>query len=603
MSITGVQDEDTGSESAERVAERQRVLVLFSDIGEGHASAARTLSNEIVAVDPHAKVMVVNGFEALGHFLRWFMRDLYRARNGSAPRLYRASYELFRRVWLFRALGAFILTMLGGRGERRLVESYSPDLVISTDARLNAVLGYLKRAGKLKMPVLATLTDLGGLEFWAHKGVDLHLVMDSTCVAPVERLAGKGAALHVRPLVAPVFFLPLSREEAREALALPVEGRMVLVSGGGWGVGDMEGAARAALAVPEAYVVCVTGRNVQSKAELEAAFAGNTRVTVLGFTSRMNELLAACDVLIHAMGGVTYLEATVRGRPVIAFRPPAGHPALIAETLQSQGRQKVAHTQEGLTAALQQTFAEPVDSESLAATLPSSASAIFGAPRRVRPRPALLTAAMHASVVALSLIVVGSFAFFADEGYPVVAKTLHLQTAGWVAQPASAQLVIRVSPEQIPVILADLQAHHATASFAVVGEWPAGEAQAVEAAGDQVLVALQPARVTGWMHTRRELQRQAAGAGAGQVRVYLPPKDGLTLSEYLLARSTGAVPVGHVTWLRASHQVSKPVKAGGVVVLDIDSAAAAIPALDGLLTQLQSQGLTAVPLALVARTV
>ena len=122
----------------------------------------------------------------------------------------------------------------------------------------------------------------------------------------------------------------------------------------------------------------------------------------------------------------------------------------------------------------------------------------------------------------------------------------------------------------------------------------------MEAAGDQVLAALQPATITGWMHTRRELQRQAAGSGSGQVRVYLPPKDGLTLSEYLLARSTGAVPVGHVTWLRASHPVSKSVKAGGVVVLDIDSAAAAVPALDGLLTQLQTQGLTAVALTLAA---
>ena len=109
--------------------------------------------------------------------------------------------------------------------------------------------------------------------------------MDSTCVAPVERLAGKGAALHVRPLVAPAFFTPLSQEEARAALALPGEGKMVLVSGGGWGVGDMEGTVSAALALPGVYVVCVTGRNAQTKAELEAAFDGDARVTVLGFTS------------------------------------------------------------------------------------------------------------------------------------------------------------------------------------------------------------------------------------------------------------------------------------------------------------------------------
>ena len=65
----------------------------------------------------------------------------------------------------------------------------------------------------------------------------------------------------------------------------------------------------------------------------------------LGFTSQMNELIAACDVVVHATGGVTYLEAVVRGRPVIAFRPPAGHPALIAEILAERGRQRMAMTE------------------------------------------------------------------------------------------------------------------------------------------------------------------------------------------------------------------------------------------------------------------
>lgn len=597
MSITGTSDEAPASEQSRRPRTGPRILILFSDIGEGHASAARTLSDEILTGHPWADVLMQNGFEALGRFLCWFMRDYYRTQSSNLPWTYRLSYTVFRKVWLFRKLGALILVLLGGRGVRLLVAGLSPDLVISTDARLNAVLGYLKKTGKLKMPVFATLTDLGGLEFWVHKGIDLHLVMDSTCVAPVERLAGKGAACHVRPLVAPVFFSPLPREEARSALGLSPDERIVLISGGGWGVGDLEGAVRAVLGVPGTHAVCVAGRNAEVKEHLQATFAGEARLTLLGFTSRMNELLAACDVVVHAMGGVTYLEAMVRGRPVIAYRPPSGHPAIIAATLQKQGRQRVAETREQLSVALQEAFAGPAESGSSHGALPSPASAIFSAPRRVRPRPVWRTIALRASAAATALLVAGSFVFFADAGYPVLAKTLHLRSAHPVAQPAAVQLVIRTKADLVPGVLADLEAHQATASVALLGTWSSERLQAVKVAGDQVLPALEPGSRTGWLHTRRAIATQVAGAAAGSAKVYLPPKDGLTLSEYLLARAAGAVPLGGATWLRSGQSVSKPLKAGAIVVVDLDSDHdRALSFLDDLLGRLQEQGLAAVPL-------
>jgi hypothetical protein len=91
--------------------------------------------------------------------------------------------------------------------------------------------------------------------------------------------------------------------------------------------------------------------------------------------------------------------------------------------------------------------------------------------------------------------------------------------------------------------------------------------------------------------------------GLEPVQVYLPPKDGLTLSEYLLARSAGAVPLAHVTWMRSSHPESKALRAGGTVVLDLDSQQNAISALDGLLADLQQDGLTATPLTLTVPAV
>ena len=48
-------------------------------------------------------------------------------------------------------------------------------------------------------------------------------------------------------------------------------------------------------------------------------------MTILGFTHRMSELMAASDVLIQNAGGLTWLEAFGAGLPVVMFEPLPGH--------------------------------------------------------------------------------------------------------------------------------------------------------------------------------------------------------------------------------------------------------------------------------------
>ena len=89
---------------------------------------------------------------------------------------------------------------------------------------------------------------------------------------------------------------------------------MVVVSGGGWGVGDIAGAVGEFTRVPEvSSIVCLAGHNEQLGAKLRAMFAEEPRVHVYGFTDKMPDLLAAADVLVHSTGGVTCLEAKATG--------------------------------------------------------------------------------------------------------------------------------------------------------------------------------------------------------------------------------------------------------------------------------------------------
>ena len=100
----------------------------------------------------------------------------------------------------------------------------------------------------------------------------------------------------------------------------------MLVSGGGWGVGDLATAVETALALDDVgEVVCLCGRNAELRGRLEREFGDESRVRVEGFTDLMGDWLAAGDALVHSTGGLTVLEAHMRGCPTVSYGWGRGH--------------------------------------------------------------------------------------------------------------------------------------------------------------------------------------------------------------------------------------------------------------------------------------
>src|SRR5579862_9215538 len=181
-----------------------RVLVLFCEEGEGHASAARVLQRELG--ERGAEVVVVDAMKrGLGRFIPLVSRDAYRLQTRLFRWSYGIEYFLFTRVPPVRWIGRRGLSAFAGRPLRRLIREVEPDIVVSTHPAVTNVLGFLRRRGKLELPVVATITDLGVHAMWSHRGVDLHLVMHDDVVPDVEAVAGRGSAAVVAPIVAPEF--------------------------------------------------------------------------------------------------------------------------------------------------------------------------------------------------------------------------------------------------------------------------------------------------------------------------------------------------------------------------------------------------------------
>jgi UDP-N-acetylglucosamine:LPS N-acetylglucosamine transferase len=339
--------------------EPQRVLVLSADVGEGHAAAARALARQIEDSGQPAQVTVIDGLAAMGRLLQPVVEDGYRVQLRFMPWTYTVVYWLLEHVAPIRWAARRLLCLFGSRPLARRIVEHDPDVVVSTYPAVTVVLARLRRTHAIHCPTVATITDLTGLFFWAQPGIDVHLVMYGESMSPVERIAGAGSAQLVSPLISAEFTTPRCPLQARRALGLPAAGRMVVVSGGGWGVGDITGAVRELLHEPEvSAIVCLAGRNEQLRERLNADFAGQERVHVYGFTDEMPRLLAAADVLVHSTGGVTCLEAKAAGTPVVSYGLPVGHARLNTRAMADLNLLRLANDTSELREHVRASFAE-----------------------------------------------------------------------------------------------------------------------------------------------------------------------------------------------------------------------------------------------------
>jgi UDP-N-acetylglucosamine:LPS N-acetylglucosamine transferase len=312
--------------------------------------------------------------------------------------------------WLAHHLGYW----LGARGLMRLIAAHDPDVVISTYPGVTAVLGMLRENRRLEIPVQSAITDLAGLRYWVHSGVDMHYVTHPESSEEVEQLAGPGSVEWMRPPISSDFLMPRTRRDAREALDVPAHARLVLVSGGGWGIGDLEGAIESALADGDTLVACITGRNEAAREKLAQRFAGNEQVRILGFTEQMSDWMAAADAMIHATAGLTVLEAHIRGCPVVSYGFNAGHLRANNAAYERFGLAEVARSEHELESVLRHVTRERQSPDSSFASLPSIASRALEVRPRVKPQPvwrvrtervaAAVSAVMIVLVLALSLI-------------------------------------------------------------------------------------------------------------------------------------------------------------------------------------------------------
>lgn len=299
------------------------MLIMTATVGEGHDAAALAVEEQLRDLDPSIEVRVESMSRVSGHLVENLIVKAYRFQLTHAPWSYKWLYDTIITSRPLTSVIKLLCGVVGGARTQRLVESADPDVVLSTYPLTSAMLEWLKIKGRLKIPCANLLTDFAPHPMWTFKGLDVNYVMNQITTVEVEAMIAGAPTQVVAPPVSPRFFGPVMRLERRRKLGARDSDFVVLITGGGWGVGNLENTARVVSSVEGTKPVVLCALNDELKEKLLKTPPPNS--VILGFVDYVPELLDAADLLVHNAGGLTSLEAMVRACPIVITDPIPGH--------------------------------------------------------------------------------------------------------------------------------------------------------------------------------------------------------------------------------------------------------------------------------------
>jgi processive 1,2-diacylglycerol beta-glucosyltransferase len=316
---------------------------LSAGAGAGHLRAAEAIE----------KALLIRGLASEVQHL-----DVLRYTNNVFRRLYSKAYiDLVNKApevlgWLYDHFD------VPGRNENarvafdrlntvpfiNLLNKFQPDVAICTHFLPSEIISWLKSQNRVKNLNAVVVTDLDVHAMWLSRYIEQYFVaMEETKVHLVALGVPKRNVTVSGIPIDPVFAETKDSRMMRCKHDLDEDRFTILVSAGGFGVGPLEHIIQALSGLSRsAQVVVVCGSNEELRARLQRVMRKFTKrpgveFHLLGFTSEMDELMAASDLFVGKPGGLTTSEALSKGMPMVVINPIPGQEERNSDHLLEEG--------------------------------------------------------------------------------------------------------------------------------------------------------------------------------------------------------------------------------------------------------------------------
>jgi len=324
--------------------QKPRVLILSASSGAGHVRAAQALEQAFRAEG----TCEVEHIDALQHVSKLFQRlydKAYIRMVRRAPDLMGLLYEQTDKPWR-HPRERLAMDRLNTQPMIRLLKKIQPDLCVATHFLPAEILAWLIAKKKLQARHTIVVTDYDVHALWLCRTVDRYYVAMQESLEYLANIGVPREKLHVTGIpIDPLFEKSVSAGDARKKLGLTPNEPVLLLSAGGYGVGPLEQLVKDLLAMQRPWqIVAIAGKSEPLKKRLDALSksagktpSGQPRLVPLGFTSEMDQYMAAADLLIGKAGGLTTSEALARELPMALVEPIPGQEERNADHLLEAG--------------------------------------------------------------------------------------------------------------------------------------------------------------------------------------------------------------------------------------------------------------------------
>lgn len=320
----------------------KKVLIMSASTGGGHNRAARAIKEELESrtIDNMSiECEIVYSLKLVNNTMDKVISRGYEKSALYTPKAYGSVYRFSETTIASKnEFKTNPLTSLMARKFKHLLNESTPDLIIGTHPFPMIALSTLKKNNNIHSlsrsesfykstkvdipPMISVLTDYTTHSTWIQNEIDYYIVGHEYVK---ELLVYEGVdSEKVKAFGIPVeksFLSHRDRETVLTELGLSPEKLTVLLMGGSFGAGNIKETLEDLITIDRDFqILVITGRNEHLKDKLSKMLDStihNKNICLLGYTNKMNDILASIDVLISKPGGLTTTEALLNDVPMI----------------------------------------------------------------------------------------------------------------------------------------------------------------------------------------------------------------------------------------------------------------------------------------------
>jgi len=346
-------------------------LIMYGTAGIGHKKSAVSIKKAYDEMKlPGLEVTLIDALDYTNKFFKWSYLQTYLLMVNKLPVFWGLSYYLTD-IPLIDLFVSYLRRLNNWANSRKLVNyilDTKPDVIISTHFFGSEVIADLKRRSLVLSKLVTVVTDYRLHAWWVCEGTDIYIVASEDTRRDLEGRKVDPSKIKVMGIpIEPLFSKPMDKPKIFKETGLRDDLFTILVIGGGFGVGPIEGIVKVIARIQknlQTVVVCGHNEELARKIQsLKDEYKLNMKV--LGFIDNVYEYMDISDILISKSGGITVSESLAKEIPLVVISPILGQETGNCGFLVRNNAALKVDNLNGLKAALESLISDPVKLDSM----------------------------------------------------------------------------------------------------------------------------------------------------------------------------------------------------------------------------------------------